>query len=124
MSGRSTGGKGPVVAIGTRAAQSGVYAEPGSGGSAVEGVGTTGNGVKGIGTSGVGVYGVATAGYGVVAEGDTTTPEKCAFRIVPQDTLPTNALVGDLCVISGKLNICTVSHTTTPTFVVVGAQTT
>lgn len=113
MIGESSNGiTGPVVGIADH-----------TGGSGVTGVATTGSGVQGTATSGNAVYGVATAGYGVVAEGDTTSPAKCAFRIVPQDTLPTNALVGDLCVVSGKLNICTVSHTTTPTFVVVGDQT-
>ncbi len=102
MSGRSTGGTIPVVAIATRATQTGVYGEA---------------------TSGTGVHGKSATGYGVIVEGDTTTPAKCAFRLVPQDTEPTNALVGDMYVSSaGKLNICTVSHTTTPTFVVVGSQ--
>lgn len=112
IGGRSTGGTSPVVAVADHA-----------GGNGVDATATTGNAIKGTSTSGNAVYGVSTAGYGVVAEGDTTTPAVCAFRIVPQDAAPTNAQVGDLYVsTAGKLNICTVSHTQTPTFVVVGTQ--
>lgn len=144
--GRATGSTDPVVAIGDHTGGAGgtftggtdgpgvvgTAGTTGNGGTftatsgnAVAGTATTGSGVvaAATGTAGVGLTASSSAGYGAVIGGDATSPVYAALRLIPQDTLPTNALVGDLCVISGKLNICTVSHTTTPTFVVVGDQT-
>lgn len=54
-------------------------------------------GVQGLGASdGAGVEGKATDGYGVIAQSDTTTPTRAAFRLVPQDTDPSSASDGDV----------------------------
>lgn len=50
--------------------------------------GWTGAGVKGDGS--------AASVYGVIAQGDTTTPVKAAFRVVPQDTAPSAPAEGDI----------------------------
>jgi hypothetical protein len=65
----------------------------------------------------------AAANYGLVVQGDTTSPAKAAFRIVPQDAQPSGPnAVGDLYVsTAGKLNICTVAGSP-GTWVVVGTQ--
>lgn len=85
----------------------GLGAGAAAGACGVLGIGT------GTGTGSIGVSGINAAGYGVVAQGDVVTnpPVYAAFRIVPQLALPTAALVGDLCVLSGdqKLYICTVA---------------
>lgn len=93
-------------------------------------------GVYGESSSGYGTWGVSSAsggagGYGlgsgsargVVAEGDTTSPARSAFRIVPQDAEPTGPNdVGDVYVTSaGVLKICTVAGSP-GTWVSVGAQ--
>lgn len=46
--------------------------------------------------NGTAVKGVAVDGYGVVAESDTTTPDRAALRVVPQDTDPANQATGDM----------------------------
>lgn len=133
--GRATGATDPVVGTGDHAGGSGVTGTGGAAGAGVVGIaGTTGNGgtftattgtaVAGTatGTAGIGMQATSAAGYALVVSGDATSPVYAALRLVPQDTAPTNALVGDLCVIVDELNICTVSHTTTPTWVVVGSQ--
>lgn len=110
-----TGGVGAVDDGGT-----GVVGTGGSGGSGGAGVIGTGGAFSGIGVKGVG----GNTGYGVVAESDTTTPSKAAFRIVPQDTEPTGPnLVGDFYVKTGdqKLYICTAAGTP-GTWAVVGSQ--
>lgn len=96
----------------------------------VEGVGgdNGGHGVVGTGkgTGSYGVYGKHTNGRGIVAESDTTSPGYAAFRIVPQDTAPTTASIGDMYVsTSGVLYICTVAGVPAlpPTWTVVGSQT-
>lgn len=75
----------------------------------VRGVGgaTDGPGVQGEGGgTGAGVRGVGTTGYGVIAESDTTSPAKAAFRIVPQDSDPSTApVLGDIYVNSGDKKI-------------------
>lgn len=84
-----------------------------------------GGGIVGNGTgTGGGVAGIATNGRGVVAQSDTTSPARGAFRVVPQDTQPTGAnLVGDMYVTTaGVLKINTVAGTP-GTWVSVGAQT-
>ena len=62
-------------------------------------------GVKGVisGTSDGAAAGVigdgsVSSGYGVIAAGDTSTPTRSSLRIVPQDTLPATAQVGDVCI--------------------------
>lgn len=45
---------------------------------------------------GDGVHGIADDGHGVIAESDTTSPERSAFRIVPQDTDPNTLADGDI----------------------------
>jgi hypothetical protein len=93
----------------------GVRGTAGGNGVGVHGV------AGGVGFTAMGVYGYAHDGYGVCAEGDSTTPACAAFRIVPQDTQPTNGQVGDLYINSGdkKLYICTAAPAT---WVVVGSQ--
>ncbi len=61
-------------------------------GGFTNGVGVRGNG-EGTGTGVVGVGGAT--GYGVQAQADTSSPERSALRIVPQDAEPTTALQGD-----------------------------
>jgi len=53
-------------------------------------------GVFGFGNSTAGVWGRSIDAYGVVAEGDTTTPVRAAFRMVPQDADPSSGLDGDM----------------------------
>lgn len=71
-----------------------------SNGTAIVGIGggTNGDGISGQGLgTGSGIKGTGLNGYGVVAESDTTTPVKSAFRIVPQDTDPgTTPTKGDI----------------------------
>lgn len=86
-----------------------------------------GYGVKGDGNgnaSAIGVYAKNTAGVALCAEGDTTSPARAAFRIVPQDAAPTGPnSPGDIyCTTAGKLYICT-SGGTPGTWTVVGTQT-
>lgn len=53
-------------------------------------------GVEGIGRNeGVGVLGQSSNGYGVVAESDQTSPNRAAFRMVPQDDDPATPQEGD-----------------------------
>ena len=90
--------------------------------SGVQGFATgAGNGVYGNSPSGVGVKGLSLLGRGVWAEGDTTSAPTAPFRIVPQDATPTTGMLGDLCVVGGKLYICTTASPVAWT--VVGAQT-
>lgn len=58
-----------------------------------------------------GIAGVSPTGHGVVAQGDTTTPAKSAFRVVPQNAAPTGPNeVGDIYVTTaGVPQICTVA---------------
>lgn len=68
------------------------------GGGLFQGTGT-GPGVRGEGdTSGPGVLGDSSggAGYGVVANADTSSPTRSAFRMVPQDADPGTAEQGDV----------------------------
>lgn len=90
----------------------------------VHGTSSTSYGVYGYSGTSYGVYGLSGSSYGVVAESDTTSPAKAAFRIVPQDTEPSGAnAVGDMYVTTvGVLKICTVAGTP-GTWVSVGAQT-
>lgn len=57
--------------------------------------------------AGPAVYASHTGGRGLVVTGDTTSPTYAPLRIIPQDTLPTEAEVGDLCVVGAILYICT-----------------
>ncbi len=103
-------------------------------GKALWGAATTGQGVYGTSQSSNAVYGEATtsgnggyfksaAGYGLVAEGDATSPTKAAFRIVPQDALPTGPnAAGDIAVYNNKLYLCTAAGTP-GTWTIVGTQT-
>lgn len=106
----------------------GVYGEvPAAGGTAISGDASAGagTGVVGYTDTGKGVYGWALgAGYGVVAESDTTSPGRSAFRIVPQNAEPNGSnSIGDIYVTSaGVLKICTVAGTP-GTWVSVGTQT-
>lgn len=64
----------------------------------------------------------ASGGYALIASGDATTPQRAAFRVVPQDTQPAVGQVGDIYVTTaGLLKICTVAGTP-GTWVSVGAQ--
>jgi len=94
-----------------------------SSGYGVWGWGLTGVGVYGQSSSAAGVHGVSVNSHGVIAESDTTSPAKSAFRIVPQNSEPTGAnAVGDIYVTTaGVLKICTVAGTP-GTWVSVGAQ--
>lgn len=68
------------------------------------------------------VTGSSTTDHGLVAQGDTTSPAKSAFRIVPQDAQPTSGEVGDIYVTSaGVVKICTATGTP-GTWVSVGGQ--
>jgi hypothetical protein len=104
-------------------ADTGIYSTA-TAGTGMHGVGTE-DGVlgEGSGANAVGVYGRSLAGYAVVAEGDTSSPAKAAFRIVPQDGAPSGPnAVGDIyCTTAGKLYICT-SAGTPGTWTVVGTQ--
>lgn len=68
---------------------------------------TDGYAVIATGTgTGAGVEAVGGAtGYGLIAKADITSPVKAAFKIVPQDTAPTSAEMGDIYVNSatGKI---------------------
>lgn len=105
-----------VVGIGGAIASAGVRgeAEASAGSFAVEGIAThidqatiigrtfggatsSAKAIHGLaGNDAIGVHGDAADGYGVVAESDTTTPKRAAFRLVPQDANPTTALNGDV----------------------------
>lgn len=106
----------PAIDVQGGDANPGVKGTGGDGGHGVHGVGGT--------TDGYGVYGVSASDHGVVAQGDTSSPAKSAFRIVPQDAAPTGANeVGDIYVTTaGVMHICTVAGTP-GTWVVVGTQT-
>jgi hypothetical protein len=104
----------------------GVYgAAQGASAYGLVGDGTTSGagGVWGVSIDAYGVHGVSGGSHGVVAEGDTTSPAKAAFRIVPQDGAPSGPnAVGDIyCTTAGKLYICT-SAGTPGTWTVVGTQ--
>lgn len=45
--------------------------------------------------NGAGLYGIGTRSYGVIAESDTSSPDRAALRVVPQDDFPTGA-AGDV----------------------------
>ena len=115
---RSTGGTnsngGEGVGTGTGI---GFQGTGGATGAGVKGIGgaTSGEGVWGVAASGstssgvlgtagsstdstAGVLGDGSAvdGYGVIAKGDTTTPARAAFRLVPQDSNPSNPQNGDI----------------------------
>lgn len=45
---------------------------------------------------GAGVKGLGLRSYGVIAESDTTSPERSAFRLVPQNLAPSGASQGDM----------------------------
>ena len=58
------------------------------------------------------IHATALAGYAMVAESDTTSPTRAALRLVPQDTPPSTALMGDIfCDTTGILWIYTTSWT-------------
>lgn len=66
-------------------------------GSTIGGASSSATGVTGAGLGdGTGVHGDAADGYGVMAESDTSSPVRSAFRIVPQDADPTTPLEGDM----------------------------
>lgn len=92
--GRFTGGSSAAGVLGlpTDTGQAGVR------GQTVAGALVTTAGVLGEGLGdGAGVHGHGTVtGYGVIAEADTTTPERSAFRMVPQDADPSNGAEGDV----------------------------
>lgn len=75
--------------------------------------------------TGPAVYASHTAGRGLVVSGDTTSPLNAPLRIIPQNALPTEAEIGDLSVVGGKLYICTTAGVFGGTLVwtVVGTQT-
>ena len=56
---------------------------------------TAQTGFKGKSTSGYGLHGISDSSHGVVAEADTSSPTKSAFRITPQDTAPSSPVEGD-----------------------------
>lgn len=58
---------------------------------------TTGGGVIGVGQGDApGVRSTATSGYGIIAQSDSTSPTRSAFRIAPQDDDPGTAAMGDM----------------------------
>lgn len=79
----------------------------------------TGSGVRGTSTdnttAGYGLEAVnSSGGYALVVNSDTTSPARGAFRMTPQDTNPTTALVGDeFTFTGGYLRMATA---TTPTW--------
>jgi hypothetical protein len=91
----ATGGSlAPSAILGTASAlvsQTGVLGVSNAAGT------TTGAGVKGEGQgSAVGTWGSSTDGYGVVAQSDTTSPVRSAFRVVPQNADPSTPAMGDV----------------------------
>lgn len=101
----------------------GIYGESGVDGYAIYGVGyyAADSIYAEAQGSGNAMHGNSTYGHGVVAESDTSYPEKSAFRIVPQDNAPTSGEIGDIYVsTAGKLYICT---DPSPTWTLVGGQT-
>ena len=89
----------------------------------VEGTSVTSFGVYGASAAG-GVFGLSTNGYGMVAESAFLTPTIAAFRIVPQNQIPSGPnQIGDLFVnTGGVLRICIIAGSP-GTWQVVGTQT-
>lgn len=66
-------------------------------GHSAAGADATSAGVRGSGFGdATGVWGVAVDGYGMIAQSDTTSPNRAALRLVPQDSEPSTATEGDL----------------------------
>lgn len=135
--GSSGAGSAGVSGLGKHANPGGYFQSGSSAGAnGIEGEASTGAGVKGtatdstgygvygyniaggIGVKGysaygnAGVYGISAGSYGIVAEGDTTSPAKAAFRIVPQDTNPSSSpQYGDIYVTAIGILMIYVSNT-------------
>ena len=77
----------------------------------VYGITVNGTGVNGTSTNGAGVSGASTNSYGVIASGTTASPAISAFRIVPQNAIPTGPnQVSDIYTdLAGALHVCTVA---------------
>ncbi len=101
-------------------AGTGISASAGNGGIGID---VSASGAGGAAASAVGMS-ITSTGYGIVCEGDTTSPAKAAFRLVPQNAEPTGPnSVGDMYMTTaGVLKVCTVAGTP-GTWISVGAQT-
>lgn len=136
--GTSTGGVGVIGTGGGTNARGGQFTATGASSGVVgQGGPTDGIGVQGAGGGTNGVGGSFTAGGtgaavvavntgpgpGLSVSGDTTSPVRAAFLLVPQDAEPTGAhVVGHIYVTSaGVLKICTAAGTP-GTWTSVGAQ--
>jgi hypothetical protein len=87
--GGSTSGNG-VEGTGTGSGDGGVFTGGATDGDGVVAAGTgNGDGVTASGAgTGAGVRAIGANGYGVIAQSDTTSPQKSALRLVPQDADP------------------------------------